>query len=355
MTNTFNLKLLLQNVFEPQPDERVLMLMDTPTADIPDHPDWQSRRTMAREWLDGFVQLGLSGHVLSFPATGANNADLPREAVDESGAPSSLAEAIAQADIVLAFTTFSATAPLSAFVKAQPGLRVASLPGVLKIMEDSALAADYTEVARKANVMAPLLTEAHRATVRFKTGHELIFDLRHRRGLADDGRCTSDKSFPLINLPSGEAFIVPYEGEQEGIPSQTSGKAPMMWEGQLVVAHIEQNRIVRFSGPGAEAAEAYFAVDATRRNIAELGLGCNDKALIRGIVLEDEKAGFHWAYGRSEHLGGTIGPDAFKDAGTVVHKDIVYAPGCPIEVDSVCLHVVDKPDLILIEGGKLLV
>ena len=34
-------------------------------------------------------------------------------------------------------------------------------------------------------------------------------------------------------------------------------------------------------------------------------------AIVTGNVLEDEKAGFHWAYGRSEHLGGVTGPDAF--------------------------------------------
>ena len=54
-------------------------------------------------------------------------------------------------------------------------------------------------------------------------------------------------------------------------------------------------------------------------------------------VLEDEKAGFHWAFGRSEHLGGEIGPDAFLSPKTIVHQDIVYARESPIQVTSVVL------------------
>src|SRR5690606_35600610 len=98
------------------------------------------------------------------------------------------------------------------------------------------------------------------------------------------------------------------------------------WQGDQAVLVVRQNRITEING-GAYAAKlrAHFDVDPARRNIAELGLGCNDAAVVQGSVLEDEKAGFHWAYGRSEHLGGTVGPDAFSDPAHVVHHDIVYA------------------------------
>ena len=33
-------------------------------------------------------------------------------------------------------------------------------------------------------------------------------------------------------------------------------------------------------------------------------------AEVTGCVLEDEKAGFHWAFGRSDHLGGVVGVPA---------------------------------------------
>jgi leucyl aminopeptidase (aminopeptidase T) len=63
-----------------------------------------------------------------------------------------------------------------------------------------------------------------------------------------------------------------------------------------------------------------------------VAFGCNDKAVVTGSVLEDEKAGFHWAYGRSDHLGGTVGVAAFLRPDTVVHQDTVYAQGNPIQV-----------------------
>lgn len=70
---------------------------------------------------------------------------------------------------------------------------------------------------------------------------------------------------------------------------------------------------------------ASFCDEPARANIAEVAIGCNDKAVVSGNILEDEKAGFHWAYGRSEHLGGTVGPEEFSAPDQVVHQDIIYA------------------------------
>jgi len=106
-------------------------------------------------------------------------------------------------------------------------------------------------------------------------------------------------------------------------------------------------------GPQAASKREYFAVDEARRNIAELGLGCNDKAVISGSVLEDEKVlGLHWAYGRSDHLGGTVGVANFSDPSHVVHSDIVYPRGGRIEVTSLVLEYEDGTSEEIIKDGQ---
>jgi leucyl aminopeptidase (aminopeptidase T) len=151
----------------------------------------------------------------------------------------------------------------------------------------------------------------------------------------DDGALPRFKAGErVINLPSGETYIVPYEGERADVPSRTAGVLPVRVGRELTLLHVSSNRIVNVEGDGPEGVRlrAVFEVDPARRNVAEVAFGCNDRALVTGNVLEDEKAGFHWAFGRSDHLGGTVGVTAFSRSEHVVHQDIVYARGNPIQV-----------------------
>lgn len=341
---------LFTDVFAPGPEDTVLVMVDMPHDDIADHANWQDRRAMAAEWLEAFAAFPVKRlPLLHYPATGANNGDLP-ETGEWDGQSVPLADAIGSCTLLLAMTEYSATAPLARLVRSQPGLRVASMPGVLRRMENTALAADYPEIARQTRAWAALLTEATAARAVFSTGHRIRFDLRYRTGHADDGICHADKAFPLINLPSGEAFIVPYEGERDGEPSRTAGQIPMQKDTEQFVLNVEANRIVSVDGdgPAARAFAAYLEEEPARANVAELGLGCNEKAVVMGAIIEDEKAGMHWAYGRSEHLGGTVGPDAFSTPRRVVHQDIVYASGSPIQISTLTLHMPNGEDHVIL-------
>lgn len=355
MNDAFDLNRLLRDVFAPDATDRALVMVDVPRQPSDDFPDWQERRAMAEEWRQGLIALGIPTQpLLSYPATGANNGDLPAMGLMEDR-PVAMEPVLRAATMVIAMTRYSATAPLSILTRAAPDLRAASMPNVLRRMERSALAADYTVVSRKATTLAAWLGAAESAEVMFSTGHAFRFDLRHRSPHADDGMCRRDKQgFRVINLPSGEAFIVPYEGERAGDPSRTAGQIPLPYKGHTYVLEVKENRIGSITGDGPDRRwlEDHFNVDPARRNIAELGLGCNDRAIITGNVLEDEKAGFHWAYGRSEHLGGVVGPDAFSRPENVVHHDVVYAKGCPIEIASLDLVDAAGRARAVIRGGE---
>jgi leucyl aminopeptidase (aminopeptidase T) len=122
-----------------------------------------------------------------------------------------------------------------------------------------------------------------------------------------------------------------------------------------IVLEVEQNRIVRVLGDGSGAAHyrEIFAVDPARANIAEVAFGCNEQAVVTGNVLEDEKAGFHWAYGRSDHLGGTVGVAAFLRPENVVHQDTVYARGNPIQVTEAAVIGPPGPITIIRNGSYI--
>jgi leucyl aminopeptidase (aminopeptidase T) len=349
MADSFDLEKLITDVFAPQPGETVLVVIDLPHGELRDHEEWRERRRMAEEWRSTFERMGgeqgFSVYpTLTYRATGAHNADLP-EAGELEGKPVRLDDVLSEVDIVVALTEYSASAPLIGYSLKYPRMRAASMPKVKRSMQDTALAADYSEVARKSHVLAERLDRTDGVRVAFSTEHQLYLDLRNRKAEADDGQLHVDKKgMRLINLPSGEACIAPYEGELEGQPSKTEGTIPVDYDGELVLYEVRGNNIVEVvgNGPKARQMREYFAVDAARRNIAELGLGCNDKAVISGTVLEDEKVlGMHWAYGRSDHIGGITGVAEFSDPAHVVHQDTVYAKGGPIEVVSLVLEYED--------------
>ncbi len=360
MAQSFDLEKLLVDVFAPQPGEKVLIMSDLPHGEWTDNEIWADRRKMAVEWHSAFRQLGsklgFSVHpLLTYAATGAHSAPLPLEG-EMDGRPVRLEDILSDTNIVVALTEYSATAPLIDFLQKLPNLRVASMPGVMKSMEQTALAADYSEVARKSHILADKLDRAVGAKVEFSTGHQMYFDLRNRKAEADDGQLHADKKgIRFINLPSGEACIAPYEGELEGQPSKTEGTIPVMYDDELVLFRVEENRIVEVIGDGPQAAQKrdYFATDQARRNIAELGLGCNDKAVISGTILEDEKVlGLHWAYGRSDHIGGTVGVADFSDPSHIVHQDIVYPKGGPIGIASLVLEYEDGTSEEIIKDSQ---
>jgi leucyl aminopeptidase (aminopeptidase T) len=354
----FNVQKLFTDVFNPEKGETVLIIVDTAREKQKETPEWQRRHQMATEWHQEIESLGKTiGFdvlpIVKYPATFKQNADLPWS----EGEPSTLNEALSKATIALALTEFSASAPLIGWSKSHADFRAASMPMVTKNMEQTSLAADYIEVGRRCRELKNILEGAQGIDVAFSTGHRCFFDVRFRECLTEDGYLPRNKEgFRLINLPSGETFYATYEGEK-GEPSLTSGELPIMKNGELVVFKVEENSIVEVIGEGKHANEFkdFFALDTARRNIAECAFGTNPEAVVTGNVLEDEKAGFHWAYGRSDHIGGITGVNSFISPANVVHFDWVYAKNSPISVKEATAIFDGNKTVTIIKNGDYLV
>jgi len=343
------LQALLERVFHPREPGRCLaILVDLPDAAVADTPAWRERRELAAAWAAALGalagRLGHATHLVLYRNVRAANADLPATAwIHGGGALPATADALDPATaepfaailgrhtVYLAPTHFSTTAPLKLWA-AKLGFRAATMPGFGPRLVP-ALRLDYAEVDRRVRAMKALLDRATAATIRFGVDggaeHRLTLDLRHRTAHASSGL------FPQAgtagNLPSGEAYIVPYEGERDGDPTGSGGELPVQLGADVVVYRVERNRAVRVDGDSATArAEA----DLLRRepaygNLAELGLGVLGDLGVAptGDLLLDEKLGLHIAFGRSDHFGGQVGPADFSRPEAVVHLDRVYLPG----------------------------
>jgi len=361
----FDMQWLLDAVFAPTSHDVFAILYDTPHGGHADNTDWEERRAMAADWhaqisaiaeQQGFKVLPL----VSFPAVAGVNADLP-ESADMGNSEVPFNDILDQATVVLAMMEVSVTGPLIQYGMAKGSaaeFRVASMPMANRSMEDTCYLADPDELVAEGETIRCAVAKAEAIEVTFSTGDVCTFDIRHRTVEVDNGYLRPDKQgFPVINLPSGEVFVVPYEGERDGDPSRTHGVIPVAGEnGDIARFVVERNRIVKVLGDGPRAGGLCKDMDADpmRRNVAEIAFGYNRKARVTGVFIEDEKAGFHWGYGRSEFLGGTVTPEDFLSPETVLHVDLPYAKECPITVSADLITSAGERTAILRDGEYVL-
>jgi len=335
---------MFKDVFAPKSGEKVLILIDIPHDNIIDNKRWKKLRKMAKEWYLIFKKMGaktgFSVSILEYKATGLENSSIPNEIV----------KVASKSNLVIAMTEYSASASLLPICTSKNTITCcASMPQVEKSMEKTAFKADYQKVKKYAVAIKKILDDSLGAEIIFSTGDSLYIDLRNRISEAETGDCTQTGQF--INFPAGETCIAPYEAASDEIDefgaSKTEGIWPVIYNKELVKYIIKNNRITEIISNGKKAKEmrTFFKENDTRMNVAELGIGCNPKAVITGNVLEDEKVGLHIAYGMSTHLGGKVKSD--------MHQDVCYSKDCPIEGESVVLIYKDGTKIEIIQNAML--
>lgn len=359
---------LVRRVFVPRPDDTAIaILVDLPDAVRPDHPAWRTRREMAADWAALLESqhdvLALHTRLVFFRNAHTNNGDLPADGawLHRGGVHPASAEVLSDEPIIswedlfathsilIAPTQYSATAPLKVAARSA-AIRAATMPGFRADMIP-ALRLDYGEVNRRVVALAALLDDADGADLVFGTpdGEARVhLDLRYRTAHASGGLIPNPGT--AGNLPSGEAYIVPYEGERPGEPSRTAGVLPVEFDGEVVRYLITGNRAVAVlpGGAHADAERDRLSREPAYGNLAELGLGVLAAFGIVpvGEVLLDEKLGLHIAFGRSDHFGGQVGPTNFSSPGAVVHIDRVYVPACQPQI------TVARVDLVSASGDR---
>jgi len=356
----FSLSRLLKTVFNPRPGERVAILIDLDdTRQMKDYAFLQNPantiqahavRDFQKTLQDGVLEeLDLrGGEMFCYEKTGGSNLDLPDLAIDAAGRELSLERDIyPNYDLILCISTYSATAPLTAFAK-QYGFRGATLHGVNPIILASGLSVNYQDVSKTAEKMRLGMTKADWVELDFTCegkSYTLHLDLHGQEAQKSHGLCLGGPD--IANLPAGEIYYVP-EGAH--------GQFPHRYEdGTLGLLTVQGGRVVkaeliRGDARVIEEHNQKLTTDPVTGELGELGFG-TQVLPVSGRDIQDEKVlgTFHVATGRSDHLGGKLVPSMFKTKKNATHDDILFSPAKTPEIGApeVRLHRAGQTHVII--------
>lgn len=243
------------------------------------------------------------------------------------------------------------------FLLAEKKIRAVWTPGITKRIFTETVPINYGRLRRRCALVKKRLTGASEVKVQTSKGTDFSFSVKGREPRVDDG------NFAELgrggNLPAGEIFVSPVVGSSEGtivvdgsisMEKTVLVKTPMKIEvkdgyAAKILGGAEAKTLRRLiqkaakqpfrlvkEGVLSDATASEYSKNA--RHVGEFGIGLNDKAKVKGNVLEDEKA-----------LGTVhvaLGSNYDEDAKALIHYDgVIKKPTVWIDGD------------LLIEEGKL--
>ena len=145
-----------------------------------------------------------------------------------------------------------------------------------------------------------------------------------------------------FNVPAGEVYLAPVEGTAEGVLALAWAPNRKLASPLRVVVKGGLVREVEGDEPFRDELLANLGKRPENRNIAELGIGANDKAERPDNILESEKilGTVHIAFGDNSSMGGRVS--------TPFHQDFVFfRPTMTVEIHGAARTI--------ISAGRLLV
>ncbi|MDD2581341.1 MAG: aminopeptidase [Desulfuromonadaceae bacterium] len=376
MTVNQNLDSAFHRLFEinmgVKPGERVLVFSDIIRPDEAPSASDLDRRTRlnatARKAAEFAARVYGSSNFIDFPATPASGTEPPYElwlatfgarittALKSGGVLAKLLAKSASPDeivhareivlqyskdvagIIIALANNSTSHTRYRALACAAGCRFASLPHFDPDMFYTSMTVDWDALAVRTSRLVDAVNSAEWIRVTTPNGTDMNICKQGRHAEGDDGLLTAAGSFG--NLPAGEAYLAPLEGKSHGVMVVEWGPTRKLDEPLRLI--VENGVVVQIEGNDHHRGilEARFAENANCRNIAELGIGTNDKASRPDNVLEAEKilGTIHIALGDNTGFGGAVSAP--------FHEDYVfYRP-------TLTAIMADGSERVIISDGK---
>jgi leucyl aminopeptidase (aminopeptidase T) len=239
--------------------------------------------------------------------------------------PDSVAEAMKNADVVIAPTSMSLTHTQARINACKAGARVASMPGITQsMMSSGGMTADYNQVNAIAIELNRRLEKIKEVRVVTELGTDILFNVEGAAWMMDTGICHEPGS--SANLPAGELYIAPKDANGVFVVDGSMSGFGIL-DSKLEFT-VKDRYVTDIKGKQADRFVSMLeAVGKKARNVAELGIGINPMARIIGNVLEDEKVGgtVHIAIGDNSTFGGDVIAGIHLDG--IITEPRVFADG----------------------------
>ena len=269
-----------------QRGERVLIVTDEPLRRI-----GYSLRSAALQLTDDVLLVEMT----------------PRKTNGEEPPPE-IAQLMLAVNVVLCPTSKSLTHTDARRAASATGVRIATLPGVTEEIMIRCMNADYHRVAARTHALCAMLEKTSVIRVTAPGGTDISLPKQGRKAYASSGLFREKGQSG--NLPTGEAYLAPVEGASNGIVVVDGSMAMIGMVNEPIRIEVRDGYAHAITG-GTEAKKLRELLEPHGRdayNVAEFGIGTNDRAILSGLILEDEKVmgTIHIAFGDNKSMGGSV-------------------------------------------------
>lgn len=245
-------------------------------------------------------------------------------------------------DAVIALSNYSTShTRFRDFLTRICGCRYASMPLFDVTMFEGSMNVDWKTLSKRTRAIARIVNTAEVIEIKTPNGTLITLSKERRKALSDDGILTKPGAFG--NLPAGEVFFAPVEGTAEG--RLVLEWAPTRELRSPITLNVKNGMVEDVIGdePYVDYLIGKMRERNENRNIAELGIGTNDRAKRPDNILESEKilGTIHIALGDNSSFGGKIK--------TPFHQDFVFFR------PTVKLRTRDNKSSYLLKDGRLVI
>jgi leucyl aminopeptidase (aminopeptidase T) len=273
----------LERCVAVKPGETVLIVTDTPLTSI------------GQSFFEAALEIGSEAILIEIPELKMNGEE----------PPGAVAELMKKMNVIVAPTSRSLTHTAARLAATRAGARIITLPDVTSDILMRSVEVDYVALKGVTDRLADALTRAKTARVTCPQGTDLTMSLKGRKGYSDNGVVHQPGAFS--NFPAGEAFVAPLEGTATGTVVFNGPFASLGALVSTVRLEVEDGQVTRARGTHAQALMRKMEpAGRPGRNVAELGIGTNPRAIVSGKTVEDEKVlgTAHVAIGNNKNFGG---------------------------------------------------